>query len=450
MTVKSLTASMQATPARQASVARTAAVKIAAATTARASFIAETDTLAKRIARAFKNTQQSFSIAQLQKASATMASLRNKTASQQEAALKHLATAIRTGHDTSSIIAQIEDLATLRGQLATLKMVADATMDDAQNGTDDLLQIDDSGFIQPEDDNVIDQLPDTTQPTAADTPMDPMPPMDTAAPAAPMDPMAPNPMAAARRKADMTFTENESDAAPVGTPEDAILQTQPSDPQEANLPPAPTTSSRRTRAQLPVPGDDDSGFTVPESDATPVGTPEPHTDTLDPDASYAKDAPAGEPSSSLPVISTRRQADAPVSDTELDTMAPAGDAAPVEVTVTNSASDTDPDALTDPTDDDMFADDPMSTDDAADDDVVTDDDHTAPADDDSDQFGLGADTSLDDIFASEILDDGIDDTPTDPEDTPMTAAAARRQTASRSAGSTAAENDVVRAIFSDL
>lgn len=456
MPVQNFSQSMKASAARKASIAKTASAKIASATTAREGFIAKTDAFANRVAKAFKKNT-AFEASQVAKLASTMGALRKQAAAHQSDAQGHLATSIRIASDNSEVVNQIESLATLRGKLAMLQTIANATLADDEMGEDDLLQIDDSGFVVDDDTNIMDDLPDTSEPT---------------------DDVA----TASRRQADDNgIAQTESDAAPVGTPQESTPETQ--SPVDAPV------IARRRKAE-------DGTFSDTESDAAPVGTPED-------DADDSADAPAGysndvmDTSAPTTTLSNRRKAADEDADADADLPFP-GAAAPftkedggntarrrkaengVDTDVPAEAGTVDENvavasrrrkAEDAPVADEADEDDIDLTDDVmADDDAImsADDDSTDPsvdpmdddADDvsDADQFGLGDASDEDDAIAAAIFADemGTDDLPSDEDDEvsdapAVTASAARRSTAARTRGSAAHnEGTVLRSIMSDM
>lgn len=482
MSVKSFSQSMQATPARKASVARTAASKIAAATAARTTFIAETDSIANRLARAFK--KKTFTAAEVKKIISVTASLRTKAAQHQEAALSHLNTAIRTATNNTTIVAQIDDLAMIRAKLASLNVIATATLADDESG-DDLVQIDDSGFVIPDDDSVVDNLPDTSEPTAARA------------------------RGAASDYDDNSNSTSESDVEPVGTPgENTVVTQTPVD--VPNVPAGGITTSRRRKAEddsnpfadgAPAKNDEEPGsqastarrrkadawdgdFSDNESDAAPVGTTDEAPSTgLEEPGNYGDEEPTTEAPSTT--LSRRRKAESGVDQD------PPEDGGNVEdtVMVANRRRSTDESNNFDdgsdvqtaadddlgPVIDNVPADDIIDQTDTQDDDLsdVIGADDVSPVDPaldalpsdpsadplldpaldpTADLFGLGADEGLDGILSDEILTDVPTDDAVDPAliDPTVSASAARRATASRTRGAGGVSaDDTLRLIIAD-
>lgn len=209
MSVQKFSETQRPTAARTAAIKTTATGKLTSAAQARASVINQFDTTANRLSVAF-NSARKFTPAEVKRVIASLRTMYAQLGEQATSAQGHLNTALRLDIPTSRIVAQIEDVAALRGKIAVLHSVAKSTLAADEDGSDGLVQIDDSGYVMNDAaDDVLNDLPEAPASTAA---------------------------ASRRRRAEeeskVNLGEQDLDGVPVGHPDEALVTTQ-TDPSDA-------------------------------------------------------------------------------------------------------------------------------------------------------------------------------------------------------------------------
>ena len=137
----------------------------------RAATIAKLDKAANQIYAAFTAKNRTFGRAKVAQLKQTLAKMERSVARLALSTDCNTRVALARAMPTSKLVAQAADVATLRAKLASLRAVADVTLD----GVDDenaLLQVDENGYlVQPPvdgQDGVVPEVVDPTQQTAAD------------------------------------------------------------------------------------------------------------------------------------------------------------------------------------------------------------------------------------------------------------------------------------------
>lgn len=440
MPVQKLSDTQRPSAQRTAAVQKVATSKLVAAAKQRAETIASLDATANKLSKAFNSNRQ-FTADQVKKVRASLDVMAAQLATEAKASLGHLNTALRLNIATGKIVAQAEDIAALQGKVAILRQVAASTLAGDDEG-DDLVQIDDSGYVVDDSTDVLDELPVSPETTAS------------------------------KKKADgsgVNLTEESFDGEPVGVPEEETPATRAFEPETKAQPRGtqPETNVNLTEAKKQK--------TSEGIDGEPVGVPQEDGQGGAESPSYSKE----DPSTSAPdtTLAKKRKAAGNDGDPNYADVEPAG---PETTVKTSKRTKADENGF-DPANGQDLEKDTVS---AEEDDVVVDPtvDPTLDADpvDDSEldipvEDGLGdeefddlaadedngldlelPESGFDDILQDEILagDEFLDgDDLADPEVAPQTdelvasARTARRMTASRSSGSTPAkEADVLKAI----
>jgi hypothetical protein len=465
---------------RTAALGKETSAKIVSATRDRAAKIAKHDSIATRLGQEFVAGTRKFTLAQVRQISASLQAIAADVTQEEEATLAHLNTAMRLALPTQQILAQAEDLASLRGKVSILQRVCTATIA-AEDQDTDLLQVDDAGYVVDDNQDVMDDLPPAPEPTAGapdglpgavpDQSADPMAPPVAAAPPAPpaQDPMAPpvaaappappagpNPLAdmptdtpamkakkaslrALVRKAEQspsTQTEKPTDSTPAGVP---IERDTPTNSKGDPAKPKGGAPTPTTQTETPT-------------DSTPAGVPNPAGDSNGSGPLTNVEPSTKEPSTSL--SSKSKAGDAP--DFLQDQDGDSDEVKSAKATLRAAAGK----AKTKASDGDNGAngqnEDPSSISQT----VAPSDDSglnsTAAEDGDENQDGLELPTAaIDDVLASEIFAAGDfppdDDAPAadaPPADLKASAKTARQSTAARTPGASATnEADAIRSMF---
>jgi hypothetical protein len=327
-------------PNRIAAVHDAAAKAIHQACVAREAEIANMDNTISRLTKAFRGNRK-FTAAEVARILSALNQFGAAVHTGRDNSLRHMNTALRCDLPTAKLIAQAEDFAALGAKIAILHQVAAASMQ-AEEGGDDLLQVDKAGYtVDGGAGDVMDDLPQAggpapMAPAPAPAPVAPPAPvqagdMDTmlgpegdsgseagmmmgdaapppAAPAAPAQDgfghLPPAPVSASRRRAAgdgaryerYDVNSSESEKLPVGTPEDGG-KSRTSGHEDPWKPPF-------VRSDIPLPDQ-----TMAESEKLPVGVPKEFGKGGKPGDTYSRTDPGTKAPSTT--LARRRQADLP-------------------------------------------------------------------------------------------------------------------------------------------
>lgn len=418
--------------ARKASMSRAAVVsKLASKAKKRKAAIARMDGIANRLVAAFKDPARKFTRAQLGTVATTLAAMQRHVAVARQSALRHIHTAIRTDVATKLLNAQVEDLSILASKVAVLSTVVSASLKSAEG--DDLLQIDENGYVVDDGLKPVDDLPEGATNQAEE---------------------------------DENFLEDTDPSldAPLEDPLTFVPDGQTadlnSDLQEQNLlqdTQDPALLGQQTATDTPATTDP---VVVEENEQLPVGTPVAKTATqLQPEDELNRQvepmndgvaAPANaEPAPNNGEVVTAAE-DEPAANPAAEVVEdePAADPAAQEPDTLDgdTAAEGEGEVL-DLTVDDLVDDDEVDTD--------LDSNPAAASDEDEEVLDLEIpDLGIDDILNAEILDDGdfSEDEPAAPVTASSSVRTARRSTAAtrgRTAADQTTEADVFRALVMD-